>query len=429
MANDKNPVRHQIKAFAPVALLVLVAFVVAFQFIKPAPPKTVVMATGSPGGAYHAFAQRYADYFRSEGIDLVLRNTAGSVENIALLRDGEVDVALVQGGVDDAAADADLESLGSLYYEPLWLFHRRDLDVDRISELKNRLVAIGPEGSGTRALVSRLLRDNGVDDAAQWVDIGGEDAVDALIGGRIDALFLVISADSMLVDRLLRHPGIALADFVRAKAYSRRYRFLSYLELPEGAVDLAENVPDRTVRLLAPTANLVASPELHPALVDLMLIAATDVHRQGGWFEAPEEFPKPGLLAYPLSKEAERFYDNGPPFLQRYLPFWAASLLDRIKVMLLPLLVLLLPLAKVMPPIYHWRMRARIYRWYDELERAEQQASEGRVELSWLADDLNRIEDEVKRVKVPSSFTDQLYHLRQHIELVRSKLLHPGSAA
>lgn len=419
MPTDKDPVMHQVKAFAPVALLVIAAFVVALQFIKPAPPDRVVMATGSAEGAYHAFAQRYAEIFAREGIELVLRNSAGSVENIALLRGGQVDLALVQGGVDESAEDNGLKSLGSVYYEPLWLFHRRDLDIDRISELKQRRIAVGQAGSGTRALVARLLRDNGVGDVAQWVDLGGQAAVDALIAGQIDAMFLVMSAQSELVGRALRHPDIAVADFARAKAYSRRYPFLSFLELPEGAVDLAENIPDRPVRLLAPTANLVARPDLHPAIIDLLLIAAESVHRDGGWFEQPGEFPKAGLLAFPLNSEAQRFYEHGPPFLQRFLPFWAASLLDRIKIMLLPLLVLLIPLIKVMPPIYHWRMRARIYRWYDELEKAEERAQAGDVDSAWLAKELDRIDDEVRRVKVPLSFTDQLYHLREHVELVR----------
>jgi hypothetical protein len=167
----------------------------------------------------------------------------------------------------------------------------------------------------------------------------------------------------------------------------------------------------------------VADPELHPAVIDLLLQAATEVHRSGGWFEGQDEFPMPGLLAFPLSKDAERFYKHGPPFLQRYLPFWAASLVDRLKVMLLPLLVLLLPLLKVMPPIYTWRMRARVYRWYDELEQAEQRLAEGQRDVAWVHKELARIETEVQQIKVPLSFTDQLYHLRQHIDLVRRELV------
>jgi TRAP transporter TAXI family solute receptor len=419
MSSERNPLRHQLKIYAPAALLVLVAFVVAYQFIKPAPPSRVVMATGGVDGAYHRFAQRYAEYLAREGIALELRPTAGSVENLGLLRAGEVELALVQGGITDGLEEPALRSLGSVYYEPLWLFHRADMTVRRVGDLAGLRVAVGPEGSGTRALVSRLLQDNGLAPGALWRDLGGSAAADALRAGEVDAAFFVMAPQSPLIDALLRDPNIAVADFARADAYSRRYGFLTGLVLPEGVVDLAANIPSRPVRLLAPTANLVAHPELHPAIIDLLLMAATDVHREGNWFAGRGEFPKPELLAFPLSDEAERFYQHGPPLLQRFLPFWAASLIDRLKVMLLPLVVLLFPLIKVMPPIYTWRMRARVYRWYDELEKAELQRSTGGWDAARLESELSRIESEVRQVKVPLSFTDQLYHLRQHIELVR----------
>ena len=274
-------------------------------------------------------------------------------------------------------------------------------------------------------LVSRLLADNAVAEDDNWVGVGGGDAVDALINGRIDAAFLVISAQSPLIARLLRTPDVVLADFTRADAYARRYPYLSTLLLPRGVVDLGADIPARPVHLLAPAANIVVRHDLHPAVIQLMMQAASDVHRRGGWFERNGEFPKPELLAFPLSDEADRFYKNGPPFLQRYLPFWAASLVDRLKVMLLPLLVLLFPLVKVMPPIYTWRMRARIYRWYDELENAEMRLGSGKQDAAGVRADLDRIEAEVQRVKVPLSFTDQLYQLRQHIELVRRRI-HAG---
>lgn len=426
MPHDRHPAKHQLKVFGPAALLVLVAFVFAFQFIKPAPPDRVVMATGGVDGAYHAYASRYAEALAREGIQLELRPTAGSVENIGLLRSGEVSLAMVQGGVEQRnGQDADavgLQSLGSLYYEPLWLFHRAGLTISDLRDLAGRQVAVGPVGSGTRALVERLLRDNGVSDPG-WVASGGREAVDALLGGQIDAAFFVISAQSPLIEALLRSPDVALAGFTRADAYARRYRFLSGLELPRGALDLAADIPGRDIRLLAPAANLVVHPDLHPAIIDLMLQAASDVHRDGGWFEQHDEFPQPALLAYPLSDEADRYYRHGPPFLQRYMPFWAASLVDRLKVMLLPLLVLLFPLIKVMPPIYTWRMRARVYRWYDELEQAEAGLAAGRHDPARVHAELDRIESEVRRVKVPLSFTDQLYHLRQHIDLVRRQTL------
>ena len=419
MPRGHNPIRHQLKIYAPAAFVVIAAFVLAFQFIKPAPPKHVVMATGGPEGAYYQFGRRYAAFLAREGITLQLRPTAGSVENLELLRSGEVSLALVQGGVDDGQSDPGLFSLGSMYYEPLWLFSRKGLSVQRLGDLAGRRIAMGPEGSGTRALANRLLRDNGLAQTADWVAKGGQSAVDELLAGRVDAAFFVMSAESALIRELLSHPQVVLADFVRAPAYTRRYRFLSALELPEGAYDLAANIPNRTVRLLAPAANLVSNTDLHPAVASLILQAASEVHREGGYFGDRGEFPSARLLAFPLSDEADHFYMHGPPLLQRFLPFWAASLVDRLKVMLLPLLVLLFPLIKVMPPIYTWRMRARVYRWYEELEKAEQQLTDGDSDVATLLDELNRIETEVRQVKVPLSFTDQLFQLREHIDMVR----------
>ena len=423
MQSGRNPVKHQLKIYGPAALLVIAAFVMAFQFIKPAPPDHVVIASGGVDGAYHEFALRYAKFLDREGIALEVRATAGSVENLKLLRDGEVDMAMLQGGVAAPSDDDALVSLGSLYYEPLWLFHRRGIEIRQLRDLSQRRVAAGAVDSGTRALVEHLLLANGAKGQAELLETAGEKAVEALVDGEVDAAFFVISARSALVERLLREPQIAVFDFSRSTAYARRYPYLNDLVLPEGVVDLAANIPSRDVRLLAPTANLVARADLHPAIVDLMLQAATEIHRAGGWFERPDEFPKPELLVFPLSKEAERFYKHGPPFLQRYLPFWAASLIDRLKVMLLPLLVLLLPLIKVMPPIYTWRMRARVYRWYDELEQAEHRFASGDVDAAWVRDELARIELDVQQVNVPLSFTDQLYHLRQHIDLVRRQVV------
>jgi TRAP-type uncharacterized transport system substrate-binding protein len=382
------------------------------------------MATGGPAGAYHAYGQRFREALAIQGIELVLRNTAGSVENLTLLKTGEVDVAFMQGGSVNGNGSG-LQALGSLYFEPLWLFHRAALPLDRLDGLQGLRVAVGTEGSGTRELVLRLLADAGLTDAnVQLVSLGGQAAADALRRGELDAVFLVSGAESALVQALLHAPQLSLASLERAAAYTRRYRFLSELSLPEGAMDLKANLPPRQVRLVAPAAGLVAGPELHPAISDLLLQAADDIHGKGGWFEPPGQFPSAAFTELPLSKEAERYYKYGPPLLQRYLPFWAASLVDRLKVMLLPLVVLLLPFFKVMPPIYTWRMRARIYRWYRELERIDlaQHGSTEPALRSQLAGDLNALEEEVMRLEVPLSFASQLYHLRQHIDLVRSRV-------
>ena len=423
-SSDPRERREMLRIFGPVVLLVLLAFAVAYQFIKPAPPERVVMATGVPAGAYHDYAQRYGEVLAAQGIELVLRNTTGSVENQALLKAGEVDVAFVQGGSVHGDGSG-LQALGSLYFEPLWLFHGAGPLLDRLDGLKGMRVAVGAEGSGTRELVLRLLADAGIANAgAQFIALGGRAAATALVQGELDAVFLVSGAESALVRDLLKEPGVNLASLARASAYTRRYRFLSELTLPEGAMDLAANLPPRRVRLLASAAGLIAGPELHPAISDLLLQAAGDIHGKGGWLETPGQFPSAAFTELPLSKEAHRYYKYGPPLLQRYLPHWAASLVDRLKVLLLPLIVVLLPFFKVMPLIYTWRMRARIYRWYRELERIDlaQHGSTDETRRGELDRDLAALENDVLKLEVPLAFASQLYHLRQHIDLVRSRV-------
>jgi hypothetical protein len=359
------------------------------------------------------------------GILVRVLQTEGSVENLSRLRNGEADVGFVQGGVAmEADRSAGLTALGSLYDEPLWLFHRKGLRVDRLQDVRALRIAIGPQGSGTHALVQRLLQENGLPtDCANLRALGTDAAVADLLAGRIDAAFLVASVQAASVRRLLASPALELASFERAEAYARRLRYLSALHLPEGVVDLAHNIPPRDIRLLAPAAQLVAGDDLHPALVDLLLQVAQRVHGEGGLFAEAGQFPSPKRIEFPLNGNAARFYKHGPPWLQRYLPFWAASLIDRLKVMLVPLVVLLLPLLKVMPPIYTWRMRSRVYRWYRELEEVEavlgaKPNAERRA--SALAK-LDRIETDVRHVEVPASFAESLYHLREHIAFVRAR--------
>ena len=419
--------KHQLRIFGPAVLLVIIAFIVTFQFVKPAPPKEVTIASGSEAGAYHAFAQSYARYLAREGVTLNIVNTGGSVENIRLLHEGKVDIAFVKGGIKDEGEGEELRSLASLYYEPLWLFHRAGGDFDRLDALSGKSVAIGSEGSGTKALVEQLLSLNDLDDEKlNPVMLGGTTAAESLLAGEVDAAFFVSSARSEVIQTLLRSETVKLASLERADAYARRLRFLTRLELPEGLVDLELNIPPRDTKMLAPAANLVVNAELHPAMIDLLLMAATDQHGEGDWFESRNQFPADTLLAYPIHDEAARFLKQGPPFLQKYLPFWAASLIDRLKVMLLPLVLMLLPLIKVMPPVYNWRMRARVYRWYSELDDVDQAlfASESITgeQRENLTRELDRIEADVREVSIPLSFANQLYHLRQHVDLVRKRL-------
>jgi len=407
-------------------LLVLLGFILAYQHIKPAPPDRIVIASGEKSGAYHKFAQRYKALLEKEGITLEIADTKGSVDNLQLLKQGKVDLAFVQGGVADPEQTyGQLRSLGSLYYEPLWFFHRKGLDVSRIPKLKGLKVALGPEGSGTQALVKQLLADNAVQvPEIELLALQSVHAAERLRKGEIDVAFFVASPESGLVLSLLHDQRVGLAGIQRAAAYARRHPFLVELMLPEGAEDLARNIPSRNVPILATTTELVIRQELHPAIASLMMQVIDKVHRPAGWFNSADEFPRPDHTSFPLSEQADHYYRHGPPFLQRYLPFWAASLLDRMKIMILPLLGLLLPLFKVVPPLYRWRMRARIYRWYEQLEDVDKDASlASQEERAEFKEKLDELEREVRDIKVPLSFSYQLYHLRLHIDFVRRKLL------
>ncbi len=419
-----------LRIYGPAVLLAVIAFMVAYQFVEPAPPNRIVIATGEPDGAYHAFGEQYRNILAQDNVDLEVRLTAGSAENIALLEseDSEAQVAFVQGGTQTFAQTETLVSLATLYYEPLWIFHRSDAPLERLSDLAGKRVYVGPEKSGTRALALMLLSENSIGPGdLELSTLTGGDAIEALRADELDVLFMVASFKSSNVRLLLEADGIRLMSLERAEAYIRRHRFLSRQTLPQGAFDLAADLPPQDVTLLAPTANLVAQEDLHPALVDLLLQAADQIHGEGTVFARPGEFPSPQYVNFPLSPEASRFFEHGPPFLRRTLPFWAATLIDRLKVMLLPLIALAIPLLRSMPPLYQWRMRARVYRWYKELRMVERSVSEGVTpdQVNDHRSELDRIESEVQDVSVPSSYAKDLYHLRMHIGYVRGRLHSP----
>jgi TRAP transporter TAXI family solute receptor len=416
----------RLMTFGLAILVTLIGFVIAWQFVNPAPPRTLAIATGNEDGAYYLFAQRYRELLAQDGIELEIRTTAGSVENLELLRNDKVSLAFVQGGTGAEVDSDQLTSLGSLYYEPLWVFYRSAQTLTRLSELQDKRIAIGERGSGTHAIASMLLEDNSIDTSSEnFQRIGGTAATEALLQGQTDALFLVAAPSAPLVQQLLHRQDIRLMSFARAAAYTRAHHFLSAVILPEGVIDLQTNIPPQDTVLLAATANLVARNDFHPALVSLLLQAATSVQGSGSLFDKPGSFPNSDNLEFPLDDDAFRFYKHGPPLLQRYLPFWTASFIDRLKIMLVPLLTLLLPLVKIMPPTYRWRVRKKIYRWYRELQAldTETPAQHSGKQLELLLQRLDVLEEEVRKVSVPLSYADELYGLRLHIGLVRDKLL------
>ena len=403
--------------------IVAAGFAIAFLFVEPPPPSRLTIAAGGDSGAYYAYAQRYKAALAKSDIELEILTTAGSVENLQLLREGKADVALLQGGVLGPEAQPDLTSLGAVFYEPVWLFYRGEQARYRLLDFAGQRVAVGPEGSGGRALLSRLFAANGMADGVVLLsDLGGEAAAEALLEDELDAYGLVAAIEAPQVQKLLRTPGMRLLDWHRAAGYAQRYDYLTRIVLHEGAVDLGAELPRDDTTLIAAVANLAAGPSLHPALVAQLMQAAGEVHQAGGLFETAGQFPAPTHLLLPLHEEARRYYDDGMPFLQRYLPFWVASFLDRMVVLLIPLLTLALPLLRILPPLYTWRMRGRVNRWYREVAQVELDHAEGRKDDAAALRRLDGIEAEVAGQHVGIGYADAVYALRMHIGYIRRRL-------
>jgi len=411
----------------PVAVLIIIAFAIALYFVKPAPPKRIVLATAGQEGRYNYYAKLYQQFLARNGVTLELRPTSGAMQSLTLLMaaDSGVDVGFIQGGTGYSANAPDLVSLGALYYEPLWVFYRGK-PIGDLDGLRGRRIAIGGEESGIRALALQLLALNdAVLAPTELLPLAGKEAVEQLLAGKIDALIAVTTADSKLVERLIAAPDINLLSFERAEAYTRLFPFLKRLVLPRGVFDLAKNVPAQDIILISPTANLIARDSLHPALVYLLVRAATEINGPAGLLNQESEFPAPRNTGFPLSDVARRYFQSGTPFLQRYLPFWAANLVDRLWLILVPLIAVLVPLVKLVPPAYRWRVRSRIYRWYARLKELELQLEEqpDRLRLEDMLQRLESIERSVNRIPTPLAYSENLYVFRSHIDLVRQRVI------
>lgn len=410
-----------------IVLLAGIGFAIAYQFVEPAPPKKIVISTGSESGAYYQFAQRYATILAKNGITLEVRSSAGSLENLERLKNDEVQVGFVQGGVvppkedPDAEDDSGLLSLGSVFYEPVWVFYRGDKDLTRLTELRGKRIAIGQEGSGVRQLAQQLLDANDIPADDNLVPLAGLLAAEELQQGRIEAAFIIAAESAPVVQVLIRSPGVKLMSFAQDRAYQRRFPFLTKLTFPRGVADLVRDFPPDDIKVLAPTANLIIRDDLHPALQTLLLRTASEVHGKSGFFQDAGEFPAYMDQMLPLSPDAARYFKSGPPFLQRYLPFWLAVLVDRLIVLLVPIFALLIPLLRVAPAIYTWRVRSKVFRIYGELRFLEDDLK-NHFDPAKQADyrsRLDALEDEASALHIPLGFTDLVYTLREHVNLVR----------
>lgn len=401
-----------------------------FYFVAPPPPMHARMATGAVGGGYHAFAERLQAELEQQGFTLELVESLGSADNLAKLGEGAVELALVQSGQELNLSDearAKLSGLGVMYREPLWLFTGRKVQFQRLADLTQLRLAIGSADSGTQAVTAALFKANRIEPAdypKRWQQLGGSRAADALIAGKLDAAFFVGPAENPLIQRLAAEPKLRLVSLRRTEAYLARLPYLSQLEVGEGMLDMAQNTPDRDIVTLGPVATLVAGEEFHPSLTPLILEAAKTVLKNGSLLDPAGSYPAKPPLSLQTLAEADYYYDKGLPILQRYLPFRIASLADRYIILAIPLLVLLFPLFKAIGPIYQWRIRARIYRWYKHLREIDQLLYKGDLP-SDIAEEiarLEKLEDELARVEVPLSYSSELYELHMHLRYMIERL-------
>ena len=432
--------RDLLVSIGPFVLLTIALLGLAYWWLDPNTPKREVLATGPAQSAYDEFGKRYADALRRYGITVELLPTEGSSDNLELLRTGQADLGFVQGGSADIGYDDEesIVSLGSLFVEPLWLFYREDAaqrlnqtpTVDSLPDLRNWRVNVGTAGSGVPRLFGTLLDVNRVErQQLQLSELAQTPATVAFLEGELDAVVFASAPESLMVQMLLQSPGIRLMDFAQSEAYSRRFGYLTPVVMPQGVVELSKNIPERDMRLVASTTSLLASAKTHPAILQLFAQTATSLHGGASWFNRAREYPSLAHSEVPLSPEAVRAIQNGPPFLQRYLPFWLANLIERMWLAMGLIIALALPLSRIIPPLYTFRIRSRVFRWYAELRDIEQRhetaAADG-VSEQQLLDELAEMESKVAKVVMPLAFTDELYALRNNIALLRKKLQRRG---
>jgi TRAP-type uncharacterized transport system substrate-binding protein len=388
------------------------------------------MATGSEGGTFYDVGERYRAVLASAGVEVRLVPTAGSAENLALLLDPHsgVSVGLIQGGTLGAGASSKLESLGTVFYEPLWLFHKRGLGNNQgYVDLRGRRISVGPVGSGTRELSVELLKRNGIDGQnSELLALTTKESEEKLLAGEIDALGTVNAWEAPIVQKLITDEHIELYSFAaRADAYVALYPFLNKVVVPRGVGDLAMDLPPADVILFAPKVSLFVRKDLHPAIQYLLLDAAMQIHSRPGIFQHANQFPAAEGIDIPLSREAQQFYKSGRPFLHNYLPFWVAELFGTLIVLLIPILGVLYPMIRSLPRLYDWLMRSKITRIYGELRFLEDEIIDARRagrDISAMVAQLDHLEEQANRLKIPVAYASRLYELRNHIDVVRENL-------
>ena len=421
-------------AFTALAIAAAILVAALVYFVRSAPPSTITISAGPEGSMFYKSAVKYAKVIERNGVKAKVLPSKGSVENLARLVDPKsgVDLGIVQSGPADPAFEQ-LVSLGSVSYQPLLVFYRGQ-SMELLSALKGKRIVIGPEGSGTRKVALAILALNGMKEGAgnaTFIDGDAEFAANGLKDKSVDAAFVMSeSATTDILKGLMRNGDIHLFDFHRhANALSRKLDYLNVLELPEGVIDPGNDLPSKDVTLLGPNVELIAPKRLHPALVDLVVEAATETHSRPGIFQKRGEFPAPIEHSIRMSEDATTYYKSGKSYLYRTLPFWLASFLTRVLLVFVPVLVVLIPALRSIPAFFRWVARLRIRKRYRELRLLEQrflfETDPAKKEI--LRHEFDRIDDVVNRMRVRASFADQFYGLRGHIDYVRRIVERPRS--
>ena len=420
--------------FKGLAAAVGIASIVSLALIYffPAPPSKVVMATAFKGGAFDYYGRQYREIFARFHVELELRETAGAAENIKLLQDpnSDVEIALVVGGVSDGKHAPGLLSLGTIFNQPFWIFYSSNEPFDRLSQLKGKRIAVGPMGSGTRLSAEHILGKGGVNsETATLLPFAGTAAVEAMNDGKVDAVWIISAPDATAVQSLLQNPNVRLMSFPIAEAFTIIFPDLVRLVLPRAVIDIDRNIPPNDVPLIGTTAKVLVRGDLHPEIVQLLLQTMVEVHGGRQIFQRSGEFPNSTDTEYPVAPAAIDFYKNGPSFMQRHVPLWLSVHAQRAIAVLVAAIALGLPTARLLPMAYNWITRRRLFYWYAQLKALEA-SFDGPMnqQLSDKQAEIERIEQAVSHISFPLTFSDQLYNLRSHIEIVRRKIASHGNA-
>jgi TRAP-type uncharacterized transport system substrate-binding protein len=423
--------RHFLENHWPSITIAVTAAAIACAFLlmlRSMPLHLIVMATGREGDAYYEIGERYRAALSHDNVQVQLVPTAGSVENLAMLRDPRsgTNVALIEGGILSAADMSGVESLGTVFYEPLWWFHKREIRGEEANRLRGRRISIGPEGSGTRALSLQLLRHTGIEgQVGELLALEPPEAGEKLLAGEIDMAFMMTSWGSPVVQQLLADDRVTLSSFLHADAIIALYPFLNKVVVPRGVTDIARDRPPNDVVLIATKASLVVRKDLHPAIQYLLLNAAAKIHSGPSIFNHANAFPAAEAIDIPLSDEALRFYKSGAPFLHDYFPFWMAALIGKLIILLIPILGVLYPMMRFLPRLYDWMMRSKVLRLYGELRFLEEELTRTRgtmCDTGEVVARLDRLQEQANHLRIPVAYASMLYELRNHIDLVREGL-------